>query len=370
LQKLIGTIVPYTGAVFGYNAAMRETNPLEYARLVALDHAKTLMEVNTRILQEYGKATDKYNHSVAGMTSNLLNTVDNIITKLELHLLPDVEKLLMGMMAVVNWVVHNWPTISKVIAATFSPVTFLIHLLGGVRNTVLLIGAGLTAWAASIAVIRGLAAATAIWETAMLGLQMYESLVAAETGVLAAGFMSLAAALDINPWVLGFTLLALAITVVITHISFFKKIFNDVITWISQNWKLLVGIILLPFIGPIALIIAKFNDLKKIVTGIVNWIVGAFHSVEHFLGIGTHLTVAHQHQLNVLAHNVGRQVGPAPASLTRYNPSVVRSTDTVPANSHRAGDTIHHQPIVIKVGAKVIAQTAVLVAQRETALSR
>lgn len=375
LQRYIGLVVPVTKYIFGWTAAMREANPVGYAHAVMLDHQATALEINNAILKKYGDSTATYNRTVAGMTSNLVNTLDNLITTIELKLLPTVEKLLRGLMSVVQWVIHNWPTISRVIRAAFSPLTFVIGKLLGVKSTLEIVGVAVAAFLAYSVGIRLYALATAGAAVASAGLAIAQLALISPTAALSVAFTALDAAMDANPIgvvVLAIAALVAAFILVYNHVAIFRNFINSVGTFIAQNWKTLLGIIALPFVGPIEFVVSKFNWLKSEAKKVLDWFSNAFHSVEHFLGIGgsVHSLAAarktglfSQAQLRTIERE--NHWGPS-APFTRSN--AVRANDSLPGNAHQAGD-VHHQPIVIKIGEKVVAQTTVHFAQKQVALS-
>jgi hypothetical protein len=369
LQKFIGSIVPITRYTIGWTAAMRDAEPAQYAQLVALNHNATAMLVQQAIIKKYGDATSTYNHTVSGMTSNLINTLDNLITKIELKLLPDVEKLLLALMSVVQWVVRNWPTISRVFQIAFAPLTFIVGKIFGLRSALEVAGAALGAFLAYSAAIRIFALYTAVADSVM---NLFSTeLVLTEAGIYAnvGAIATLGTAIDAIPIVGWIALAVTAFILLYNHVKIFRDFVNSVVTFIAQNWKMLLGIILLPFLGPIEFIVAKFQWLKKTVMDIVGWIIKTFKSVEHFLGFGTSPAATihvhgHTERLEGIAGYQPTAKKPPPRGSTG-----VRTNDSVPANSALAGFggiTLYH---TTKIGQKVVAQETVHFAQKQLALS-
>jgi hypothetical protein len=330
------------------------------------------MLVQQAIIKKYGDATSTYNHTVSGMTSNLINTLDNLITKIELKLLPDVEKLLLALMSVVQWVVRNWPTISRVFQIAFAPLTFIVSKVIGLKSALDIAGVALGAFLAYSVGIRLYALATAGAAVASAGLAIAQLALLSPTAALTAAMGALDVAFDANP--IGVVIIAIAALVagfilLYNHVKIFRDFVNSVVTFIAQNWKMLLGIILLPFLGPIEFIVAKFQWLKKTVMDIVGWIIKTFKSVEHFLGFGTSPAATihvhgHTERLEGIAGYQPTAKKPPPRGSTG-----VRTNDSVPANSALAGFggiTLYH---TTKIGQKVVAQETVHFAQKQLALS-
>lgn len=98
-----------------------------------------------------------------------------------------------------------------------------------------------------------------------------------------AAWIGLQAAFAANPIVLIAMGVAAVALLVITHWNDVKHWFDDFMNWIKGHWQDLLGILLGPIIGPIALIIANWHRVVDFFGGLKNMILGALGDVGSWL---------------------------------------------------------------------------------------
>lgn len=375
LQKYIQNFEPVTTAVNNMTAAQKLLYPAQLATAELWDKQQTALELNTAILKQYGNQTKVYSNTTAGQLSNLRNTFDILAKNIGTSLLPLVNKLAGDVLKFVRWTISNWPHIRSAILIGFAPVRFIVKELGGLKGVLITIGVIMLGWTVYSAIIRGVAAAVLIYRAAVIAAAIAEALMLApiETLAVLAG-LAIAA---IGGIVVAIALLAAVVIAgfvfMYLKVGWFRTAVQDVFGWIVHNWKLLVGILLFPFTGPIALIILyfgkfkkivdevikfvikRFNDLWGIVKGVAKFIGGVFDSIGGFFGLGgsSHHTVHHRHG------------GPANTAGSGVNNSIPATSRTA-ANGSSGTIVLHHQTVLDK---RVLAESTTHYVLSKTALS-
>jgi TP901 family phage tail tape measure protein len=145
--------------------------------------------------------------------------------------------------------------------------------------------------------VKGIIIVQAIWEGMSIAFAIAAALVSGSTLEMTVAWVALAAALDINPFVLiGVALVAVGVALYMAYKHFkwfhqavdavvhavigaFKWLGNviwDVVKFIGVHWKWLLAL-MGPFGWVVLALIAHWKWFKKEIAPILNWLVGAFH---------------------------------------------------------------------------------------------
>lgn len=333
LSKYLGTIIPVTKYTLGWTAAMEAANPVGYAHAEMQNKIATATMISGLIQKKFGDQTAAYGKTTAGALSNAKNALDILMQRLGTLALPLVTKFAHALASGVTWVTTHLPQIEATakqvwsgVVSAMRPVIAVAKVVGGwiIKHRKL---AGELA-----VVVLGMVAAFKLARLAIVAYGIATTVVEGITTVLTGAMTALTAVLYMLPFiaiaaaiaglVYGFIQLyrhvkvfrtvvqavfavvktvvmgvVTAIVVLIKRgVSAIVTIFNGLKTFFSGVWNLIKGIFTLnvsemwrgveqifggaikTVIGILQLIIAPFaavwNGLKRIVSPVIQWIIG------------------------------------------------------------------------------------------------
>jgi hypothetical protein len=286
LQKYLGIIQPVKTAVNAMSEAEKKANKPKLEAAELADKQATARKVQGLIEQKYGGATAAYNKTAAASLSNFKNSVKGLEDTIGKGLLPVAAKFLGFLLKSATFVGH-----SKV----------AMVLLGGALGT--LIGVIVTAKVVTMA--QSIASGIAAVKLFLFGAA------ATATTPATTGLAGAVGALDLSMglMVIGFVAAGVAIYEIVTHFDVLKKVVSGVFEWIKSHWKMLAEIILAPLLGPVVLIVAHWtsfvgffrqipaklaaagkgmwNFVKTEFKSVIDWILSGWNKL-HFRMPGVH----------------------------------------------------------------------------------
>lgn len=331
LSKYLGTIIPVTKYTLGWTAAMEAANPVGYAHAEMQNKIATATMISGLIQKKFGDQTTAYGKTTAGALSNAKNALDILFQRLGSLVLPLVARIARSAASGVTWVTNHlpqigavasrvWNVIKTVVSTAFSVIkTAVERAIAVVRSVVtwfrhnkdaaIALGIGIGTVVAALTAYKIATTAAAVATGIFNAVMDANPIIAVSIAVAAliAGFVYLYLKVKVfRDIVQGvFKVVKFYVTSVVTEVVDFIKrgvsaivtIFNGLKEFFSGVWNLIKGIFTLnvsemwkgveqifggaikTVIGILQLIIAPFaavwNGLKRIVTPVINWIIGA-----------------------------------------------------------------------------------------------
>ena len=395
---------------------LHHLTPAEVEHAQTLDKQATATEALTRLQAKYAGSTAAFSRTTAGQMSNAENSLDIAIEKIGKSFLKPIAALATGIARMATVVSDNWKQIEKVIKTGVEPIVATVRglvdlleksktartVLMGLAGALLFMGAQAKATAAYNFLFVGseeqAAFATRAWAFSMDALPIF----AVITGLIllyehSKTFRDIIHSLP---------------SVLAAAFRWVEGAVGSVVQFIGRHWKMLAvgGAFFLggPFLALPVFIATHFNQVKKIVTDVVNfiwskfkWVVdqvkgfvsGIAHvpgniagSVGHFLshpfGLHTGGIVPHMASGGVLGGYGGGDSIPAMLEPGEgvLRKEAVQSIGSQTFNSINATGTVAGAgappdyvyvaaPVNIQAGQRVIAETTAHFVARKSALS-
>jgi phage-related protein len=231
-------------------------------------------------VKEFVQSADGHDTIVA--LAQAVQQVGSVVTSVLLAALRAVAPVLPPLLSAFSQLAQQVASVLVPAIQALSPI--LAGLATFLAQNMAWLGPILIAVGAFAAAIWAVNAAIAAWEVI--------------TGIMTAVQWLLNAALDANP--IGIVILAIGaliaiIVLIVTHLDFFRGIWDsvwkfcsDIITgvwnWIQANWPLLLSILTGPIGAAVAFIITHWQQIQNVVGGIIGWFQSAWSSAVSAVG--------------------------------------------------------------------------------------
>lgn len=356
LTRLGINLIPVTAATDALTARSGTATEAQKRAAQAADYHSTALNAVNAIMRKFAGSTRDYSNTASGSTENLSHALDILGEKVGLALTPYITKAAHAMTGFIRGFEDGTGAGGKF-------HTILDEVVGDAKAAVAWIGrnktmlgelagvlaAGVAAWAAYRLIVLAVAAAQGIW--AAVGTVGAIAALIPEISSLRDVWVLLDLAMDANPIgviVVGLGLLAGAFIVAYNKVGWFRNAVDaafrfvrgavtDTVGWVKDHWQLIASILGGPFVALPLFVATHFGQVKTVVAGIINWIIGAVNKV---IGVIDSIHVKLPKVLGIGGGTIGFNI--APIANVSFGGSGPSAGSTAISSSASGGHRVAH----------------------------